>query len=1424
MEMTRLNRSAGRLVIASLCWCGWGSTARAQEQQQFELDDGGFGPVAGRDVYLNDSFEATDALHEATKLARNENWAKAAELLQQTADRFGGRLVRVSEGLYVGIRQHINGVISGWPAEGLGAYRSLYEQQAEAGIAAVRSQRDVHELLALADRYYCTRVVGRMIDTIGQLAIESGDLGLARHLYRRALDLHPDAQAHAAQWRATIILIEAMRGDDPEDRRALVQDTPIDERDDYAELETSQKIRWMGKDRALKDVVTEVREGFGAVREPVSPLEWPIFGGNAERNRSCSTNVDELGLLWRFPFVARSEMESDSGGFGSRITSTDDGARALIVQPVVSGGLILLQRHRTIVAVHRNTGEMAWRYHPDEDTDQRIDFLEDRAPGWDAVTVHEGRVYASLPGDAIPYFSYGSSRLPHELICLELGTGRPIWRVDQHAFEDRFAEVHFDSTPIVRNGRLYILGRRRRSFGFEDCYLYRFSAADGALEHRTHLGSASTGSFGSRPATKAVAAMHADTLYVCTNLGTIAAIYAHTGAVRWLRLYERTHETPGDTGGRFTSELDPWRFNPVIWSRGRVIALPTDSAGVLVLSAHDGRILRSIPLDRFGKIEALLGARGDLICGAGLEVACYDLAADRLRWSQPLAQDGGVFGRGIWVDDLLLVSTPQRLSTFAVSDGRRGQIDLVGPASAPVVSDPCNGGNLLATPNQLLVAGGDALCSFVRKTQILGVLRRRMAAAPRDPLPALELAEVTLRAGEEVEALVALDEADRRVVAGGESIDQSLHERFFKDILTFAMVLGGRSTPATPVLDKLLTLASRYAPDEAGHLQYRLRFAKLFRRHKQPDRALSLYHQILRDRSLRELPVDPESASSSRASVLARDRIADLVNDHGRKIYEPYEAEARRWLSGARASADEEILGQIVEQYPNSRAAPLALTVHAELLAKSGRTHQAVRRWTKVYQRYPKEVDRATLLRRIADAYESAGNREQAYRWLTKAAREHPGVLIEHRGRKVSFLEYRGRLTEVRDRVEPGRPRLSPPLGPVLSRTFNGPAALLAPEFGDNPAHRWTTCYVYTPDGIHAIDPRTGADRWRVPAKVRMAAELLINLSDIAVFATPFELIALDTETGKRRWSQGHYPPHLDDHQADWEDAATFRTHALKGDRLISARGDGQISCVSLRTGEPLWSATHSPVPWGKLAPADSWIAYYAVRQGRALLCRIDLATGTWLDAILTDQTRPVDDLLVTLDEQLILVTSQSITSYDVESRAIRWHTPISGHLRRASLLLDVEAIYFSPAGRELAKVAVQDGRQLWLTEDLIQHGDGDLLVRRQGDNLLVTTQSSVAAVDPVTGLLLWRGTTPPRPRFVSRLITQRYVVAVDLPGEIHEGANTAYFFDHRNASGLIPKGGAPDLGLLEDVRTILAADGALLIQTGSTIRCWTNE
>ncbi|UCE59235.1 MAG: PQQ-binding-like beta-propeller repeat protein [Phycisphaerales bacterium] len=1390
-------------AIAPAFICLGSSGVRGEEDEVLRLGDirDTASGAEVSNIYLNDSLEASDAIAKAGKLADAGRWTEAAELLRQTLESAGDGLVRVSKGRYVGIRAYINDIICTWPQEGLDAYRARHERDTISALEASSGSRDLQHLLNLFDQHFCTAAAARFADTIAQLAIEAGDLTLARRVYQRVLVHHPDGKQYDSRYRAMLVVLSIMLGDSQVDLTSIDADTTI---------------RFQGSDRPVQQVVAELRDSFAGLHQEIPPEEWPVFGGGPERNRTGESTVDELGLLWRSDVFkpAGTAVEEDDFVEDDDVGAGPDDGRALSIQPVVSGDLVFVQRCREIIALHLNSGVVAWRFRADDAPEAGYNELASQPSRWDSVTIHDNRVYAALPGDIIPYYGYESAQSAPELVCLGAATGTPEWRSDNAALAKQPSELSFDSSPVIAHGRLYVVGRRRRSFGFEDCYLYCLSAVNGRMIFRSHLGSASTGTFGTRQPTLTMVTLEGDTAYVCSNLGSIAAVSAHTGAVRWLRLYDRKGRE-SHTPDWHSAELAPWAFNPILFDSGRLICLPVAASSVLMLAADDGRLIRSIPCSELGSVETLLGVKSDILCTAGEEVSCYDLSKGERKWSAPLPTGASLHGRGLWVGGRVVIPTRSGLVGYDVADGTRSEATWGASGT---------GGNLLALPDQLLVAGGDSITAYVHKAELWNALRSRMAAYPSDPLPALELAEVAFRGAEFDEAFKVLDEAVRR--AGGflEAIEPSLKRRFFDDILMFVDVLSGRSLLDESRLETLFNLVSQCPPDTAAHLRYRLEFAGLYEQAGQPAKALSLYHQVLRDRSLRELALIRRGDSSDLRGVNPEDKIAELIQRNGKSIYAAYEAQAQRRLEMGQDLGDVDVLSQVVETFPNSDAAPRALIAHGELLVKAGNPGEAAGLFSRAYHRFPRHVNRPELIRKIADAFEQAGRAENAYRWLTKAAREHPGVTTDYKGKSISFLEYRKRLIGLCAKVEPARPQLALPLEKQYDRKFDGPVALLAPRFADHPACRWRRYFVSTDQTVRAFHAATNAEAWPEPFHVRGDAELLIATDESAIFATLYEVFAVDVSTGTLRWSHSDYPENVDDGLADWENGERYRTHALQGNRLVSVRDNGEMSCVAVDSGEMMWSETHRPTPIGPVEIGDMWIAYHVTQDGKAVIVRVDALTGEWISATATEENRPTVGLYISLDGQVILVTTQSLAAYDPETGVQRWRVLMAGHPRPGSLALDIDALYLSDDGQRLRKISLEDGHTVWQTERLARRGADGFTVHRQAGSVIISTASMVSAVDEVTGLTLWRGTTPDQVSFAGRMLTQAYVVAVDVPDEFEDAQAVAYFYDHRNASGVIPRvGGACTFGGLSDVRAILVCDGALLVQDGMSIIGWTH-
>jgi len=1365
-----------------------------------EVEGAPAGTPAAPDVYINDSFEAADAISAARKQADASNWDEAAELMQRAARNFGDRLIKSSGDVYITIREHVNELVCAWPDAGLSAYRELFERELVDKLEEASATASFNDELLLFEQYFCTSKAAELADLVAQAAIESGDFAVARRVYSRVLKQHPHAAKFADRYRGMQALVAAMNG------------TPLSEIPDY---NTETNIRWMGEERRMGDVIAAWTQARAAVKDEAFPNDWPTLAGHPTRNRLASCQVDELGLLWRYvgfgdPRPSRGGDVEDEGDGDKR-----EVVRFLSMQPVVQGNLMYLQDRREIVALNRNTGFTAWRFRPEDADSGGVDDFDEQAPAADGVTVAEGRVVAALPGDAGPYSGYDGSRTQPELVCLDAVTGKLLWRVGQESIGETFAEMSFDTSPLVDRGRVYVVARRRRSFGFEDAYLLRLDAASGAVEFRTHLGSASTGSFGFKRATTAIPALDGDVVYVCTNLGTVAAVSADTGTIRWLRLYARDAQNGAMESTWSLRTPSSWAFNPAIVSAGRVFVRPLDASEVLVLSVEDGKIIRSISARDLSGAETILGVHNDIVCTAGAGVSCYDVSAGGVLWSIALDDAWRLSGRGQWMDDKLLIPTRTGLSTFYVTSGERR--DAVWDAQG-------HGGNILALPEQLFVVADSSISSYVRKTDLWNSLRARMTSAASDPLPALEFAEIALRGGDDREALRLLDEAVNRTDRRSEPPEPTLKQRMFDDLVLFADTLADRGTLTVDDLDHLCVLAARFAPDPAGNLKFRLRCGSHFERFDKPEQALALYQQVLRDRSLRTLT--PEAATRRAAltqpvaAAVAQTRIAALMEKHGPAVYAPYDAESRRWLDAGRAARDVDQLTRVMETFPNSSAAGESMVAVGEIARDDGKFAEAAQILARAFHRYGTTLDRPRVIAQIADAYGRAERPAAAYRWATKGVREFGETLVERNGQWMTFRELRTALTPSESAWEATRPRLAPPLNEVKPSSLPEGAVILAPEFGDQPGADWSRCYVSGSDGIHAYAAATAHSLWELPAPVRGTPELLVARADYAVFATRFEIFALDAATGTRRWTHGSIPADDADPQRDWEGVGALQNHAVQDDQLVSVRDNKRMSSISLATGAEMWTRDIKMLPAGRLRLADPWIIYHAMLDGPTALCQVNAATGDWVGMTVTDETRPIEDLYVALDGQVIFVTSQSIASYDVDAGVRRWRVNFEGQLRQSSLRLDVDAVYFTQDGDTVRKIALHDGALTWESPSVMEEGGDDITIERHGKLLVVSSQSSISALDELTGAMLWKGTTPAEVRFVRRFVNQQYASCMHLGSDGAESA--VYFYDLREFSGVIPeKGGILPLGIVENFRGLVVFDGGMVMQEVGGLRWW---
>ncbi len=1381
--------------------------AAAQLPPALNVDEGLRQDNARPEAYIHDSFEAEELIIKANRQADAGAWSEASRNLLRTLDRHADRVSRVKPGLYVSISERINQIVTRWPAEGSAAYRRMVEPQARRALDAALDTRNIESLKRVADLYYCTSFGAKAVETIAQLAIEEGDFSLADDAYLRLLERYPKKGARHSAIMASRAVAHALWGKAEQAYQIAEQ------------AGEGSMTQWMGRPEPLSHLVATLLENISPSKPDAEEFGWNTVGGNYRRNRVTDLSIDRLAMLWRLDGVGESTLVSLEDR-SSNFNRAQSQGRFLSMNPVAAGGVLFLHDGGRVIALRRDTGKVLWRFSGLKEPASGTFSSDAEVSRWFGATVAEGRLYACLGSNFVPYYGYEAPENTSALICLDAETGRQIWWTDRVKLGVTGDELSFEATPIAANGRVYAVVRRKRAFGFEDCFLYCFDSQNGQTLFSTHLSSASTGGFGYRRPTLSIPSLMGDTVYVATNLGSVAAIDRHTGTVRWLRLYERISEAAWRREGRGHSrDLNPWQYNPLICANGRVHALPTDSNNLFIFDARTGKIEQEVPIDELSNLQSLLGVEGTRIYGVGDEVIVYDLADHSDVWRNNLPEGDELFGRATLTETQVLIPTAAALCAYDRLDGR---------VSFQPWEAPGQGGNLLAMPGQLLVAGNESITAYARKSDVLARLRRRMDDAPRDPVPALDLAEVLLRAGDIAAALEVLDDAVVRAGGFAGSITLELKQRLFGDCMNFAHMLLDREPLQLEAINHLFQKASQCAWNTRTHLSYRLEWAGVHEMQQHWEEAVDLYQQIIADRSLAAQEYAADGHRTVQAQELAENRIAELIERHGRKIYARFDQQAAELLESARKSQDSEMLSRLVETFPNSFAAPDALVVRADAQEQGGQYFAAAGELRDALVRYPRMVEQAKLMVRIADCYVKADRSAEAWRWLTKAAREHPSATTRLNGQQVRLLDYRDQLGDLASHLEPKPPSVAPPLSQAYKREFEAEMHLLEPRFPSALHSDWIACLVYVRGRLHWFNARTNESVWESTVEIPEKPELLVQNQEALILATRHRILAISPKDGSLLFAYGERPAEADNPDLDPEVFDAFASFALHQDRLLVTRTDGVMACLALKDGRQLWRLAMEDTPSGPVSMNGMWVVYPAETEGGPSCLVRSTTDGGLVRTIRMADDRQVIRTFLTLEGTVILLTVRTIHCYEPSTGRQLWRVEPERNLVEGSVVLDVDGLYLCDDLLEIEKLNLANGRTLWRAEnpeDVSWRESEGLSVHLFRQQVLVTTERRVFSLSARDGRLMWQGTVDRDVRFRFRFISEKFLVAVNVPRSELKMPMQAFFYDLQGASGKISSpGGVAELDSPARLRGIAIRDGALLVQDDATIHAWSGK
>lgn len=1427
----------------------------------------------GDSTYVNEAFDDSDALRRFEGFAARGEWSDAVSLATRLCDASGDRVCRRDGQRYVSVRREVLERIAGWPAEGRAVYARRIGAELNARLQAARSRGSVEELLRVAESYYPSPQAADAVEAAAQIAFERAEFAVVRQWMTRLLESHPQRTARRELWSALRAIACLAEGDRAEiERVARELGVALDRGRGSADAgRAGPRANWAGREVAIDELLRGAIDVFGRAdhRPPARSRRESI------RTMPVPLDVRPEAVLWEFDGFGRTtlfdhEMTSPTGWIRRDSTRRAiQGGRLLAFEPVLADGCIVLHDHRSVWAIEPGlSAKVRWRVELAGEADANAEWVtEDEPPPTFTTSAVEGCVLVHL--DRAPPDRFGAADSPvrtSSLVCLDARAGRRRWQNDLEALRHAFTEVRLDGAPILVDDRLIAVARRRKPFGFEACFLVAFDPASGRTLWTTHVGEAPTGGYGYHRATQSHLGADGDTVFVQSNLGTVAAVGAAQGIVRWLRVYAPAID-PGATAWptRSGRHIRSWHAAPpVIW-RDRVIVAPLDADEVMMLDQHNGDLVASWKLSELGGAETMVGVHNDRLYLAGTQVACLDLAAGKLAWKRPISE-GELFGRAALASTALFVPTSKALLRYPLDGGPvdalrwgiadAGNLLLVPPSRNAAAVDraappPVAPTNEEQPPDwteaQIIVASPLSVRGIVSKADAFARLDRAIAAAPGDANAPRVLAERAIDARDYERGVAAWRLAVERAGGLAGIRDELLRRPLFETGLRLARSLmrdlryrEGR--PMGQILDQTVAVvrdAGQISLEAQDQVEFRLLLAEALVRRGDSAQAVDTLQQVLLDPSLRRQAItvepggesmSPEAAAddstepaSRIAGDVARERIERLTTERGPGVYERVQRLAEARLAAAAESNDAEALGRVAESFPNSPAAPRALGLRADVLSARG-DHAGAAAALRAALEFRSTVDRLATIRMLVDCLARAGQADAAADWMDRAIREFPGATVSFEGQSLSLAEYRARRLGPR-RAPSDRPEIGALLRPAYRRSFDEPPSLLCPAGQRVVPRGLGMILLYANQAVDACDVRTGSPVWPRGIECRMLPSFLGLHGERIIFATRYQIFGVDRSSGRVAWTIGNYPAEADAPGVDPEWIATWEEHAIAGGRLFSALDRGELICADLETGQIRWRVETKPRGAEHLVATEGLVAY-SFRQGRSNHVVVRSAKdGSRSRIFKIDDDRAIQTLLFAPDGRLLAANARTVCAFDVETGRECWRGTCGDRHVTASIQLGPDGLYAATETGRVIAYRLDDGRPAWQTEPFAVPEGGNLRVMLADGVVYVFARRRAVALDAADGRTLAERSgddallpqADPETCFV---LADSLLAFGSRPPHDPDGARELIAGRWSLVGATAASAAPPELllGRFERLRDIVAADGAVLVLDGQTL------
>lgn len=1223
-------------------------------------------------VYLEDSPAALQLAEEASDLQAQGRLGEAAQKLQDIVDDYADKLMPTDETGYTDARRWVRQRLAGEPAL-LEAYRRRYATVAERALAeAVSADANRRETLTMAviDRYPLTPASLNAALRLAGRYLERADVAGATAMLSK-IESHPDRASANARYYELRAWSAALVNDDEARDAALAEWARFVEESRFTSLrETLDAL-------AINRVVP-------SPQVKTVPLERPLW------QVSIESPIEERVVR------AQPRVAQNAAGETKELS------------PVASGSMLLINDNQRVYAIDRISGRLRWahRYTAD-DTGANANLMnfgggrviQDRRE----VLARGDDAYAVL-GFAVPWQGRHRRQVvqPTQLIRLDRDTGELRWSVTPGDLDPLLERAAFHGTPVACGDQIIVMARRSQASSFQDSYLFSVDAATGELRWRRHL--ASTAGPNSRNALPPMSSMtlDGDTVYLCDNLGAVAAVDARIGSIRWVRvlLDERVDDRgrPQGIAIPFSEASRPQRC-----AAGLVVPMRINTARGLLLDPDTGKILEEFksqsPLANaydFARLDD-----GDLLV-IGPQLA--RLAGDTLepRWTTAIspANVEGITPR---------VSLRPGVAMVARESTGLQFIDLKTGQLTAELALPWTGG-VLATDDAWVITSGRRLAGYLDWSLAYDTLRQRAEAQPRSPEPGLNMAMLAINAGQPDAVDEGVDRALRALAADANRRERDPEawrderSRVFGELLD----LTERNDIMEPaVIERLFDRLAVTTETPAELLAYNLARGDFLVARNRLAEAVDFYQAIL---------LDPQQANESlvrgattrRGDIAARLRLLRLAEGGSLGFYERFDRLAERELSTllATPNADVDALLGLARRYPLARVSGEAIFAAAQRQAQSTNHIGAATQYRRAFQLADDDDLRRRAAGALANYYQSTGRADAAVRWLEQVARDHPGISPMRNGFPADSAAWLAELRQSPQNKAVG-PSLIPPFAPVLrlqgqlippadpAVTLTRPGGVLYINAGDE-----RSIFGSKESKLSFYDLKLRKHRWQSPLSPD-GWRLVDQGADNVVLWMPLgqQLVALNAATGEPLWAPTLAGPLLEDLgegglaesrranadgllsviEADFGPinqgainagfgggaAQVQPPRVLAGEAVVAvvdAKGrafglDRTSGLVLWQSALPVDAVTHARVVDDVLAVAGTVSPGTEAQSGRFLL--IDLATGR-------PRFPPVEDNDLAIDLQFtpggdpLVFTRTQLLRYDRRDGGLRWRLPLA--------------------------------------------------------------------------------------------------------------------------------------------------------------------